>query len=37
MVFSELASRDAVLKGVAEFDSLGRDKFLEKYGFGKAR
>ncbi len=30
-------SRDAVLSAIAEFDSLGRDEFLAKYGFGRAR
>jgi hypothetical protein len=28
----ELTSRDAVLDAIAEFDQLGRDAFLEKYG-----
>lgn len=32
-----LLTRSAVLKAVAEFDNLGREKFLAKYGFGKAR
>ena len=27
----------AVLRAIEEFDQLGRDAFLEKYGFGKAR
>lgn len=35
--FRELSSRSAVLKAVAEFSVLGRDAFLDKYGFGKAR
>ena len=30
-------TREAVLKAVAEFDTLGRDAFLEHYGFGRAR
>ena len=30
-------TREAVLKAVAEFDTLGRDAFLERYGFGRAR
>ena len=30
-------STDDVLKAVAEFDRLGRDAFLERYGFGRAR
>lgn len=29
--------KDAVLKAIQEFDRIGRNKFLEKYGFGKAR
>jgi hypothetical protein len=32
----DLASRDAVLSALAEFDQLGRAAFLAKYGFGKA-
>jgi len=27
----------AVLSAIAEFDRLGRDTFLKKYGFGKSR
>lgn len=30
-------SRDSVNRAMREFDRLGRDAFLEKYGFGKAR
>jgi hypothetical protein len=30
-------TKDAVLKTVEEFDELGRDAFLVKYGFGKSR
>ncbi|MCD9591603.1 hypothetical protein [Streptomyces sp. 8ZJF_21] len=30
-------TRQAVLKAVAEYDELGRDAFLSKYGFGGAR
>ncbi|QJR35213.1 DUF3427 domain-containing protein [Gemmatimonas groenlandica] len=29
--------REAVLRAIAEFDSLGREAFLAKYGFGRAR
>jgi 5-methylcytosine-specific restriction protein A len=29
-------TREGVEKAIAEFDELGRDKFLQKYGFGKA-
>ena len=37
MPLSELTSRDAVVAAIAEFDSLGRGNFLEKYGFRPAR
>ena len=30
-------NRDAVLAAVAEFDSLGRETFLNRYGFKPAR
>ena len=30
-------SAGAVLQAIGEFDSLGRDAFLKKYGFGKSR
>lgn len=30
-------TRDSVLQSIEEFDRLGRDAFLEKYGFGRAR
>jgi 5-methylcytosine-specific restriction protein A len=30
-------TRDAVLEAVAEFDRVGRDKFLETAGFGRAK
>jgi hypothetical protein len=33
----DLTSRDAVLAAMEEFDSLGRDQFLQRYGFGRAR
>jgi len=36
MALSELTS-SSVLKAIEEFDQLGRDSFLKKYGFGKAR
>src|SRR5262245_58400755 len=29
--------RDAVLKAIAEFDDLGREHFIERYGFGPAQ
>jgi hypothetical protein len=34
---SELTSREAVLYALEEFDRIGRQAFLEKYGFGSAR
>jgi hypothetical protein len=37
MSFSAISSRSAVSAAIAEFDSLGRDAFLEKYGFGPAK
>jgi len=32
-----LTSRDAVLAAMAEFDELGREAFLERYGYGRAK
>ncbi len=37
MPLSDLSSRDAVLKAIEEFNQLGREAFLERYGFGPAR
>ena len=37
MNLSELTSVAAVEEALDEFDALGRDAFLEKYGYGKAR
>jgi hypothetical protein len=37
MALSELTSHDAVLAAIKEFDELGREAFLKKYGFGPAR
>ena len=37
MGLGDLTSRQAVLDAMAEFDRLGRDAFLDKYGFGRAR
>jgi putative restriction endonuclease len=34
---AELTDRDAVLRAMAEFDRLGRDRFLSIYGFKPAR
>lgn len=32
-----LTSREAVLRAMAEYDELGREEFLERYGFGHAK
>lgn len=37
MPHSKLTSREAVLKAIQEFDRLGREAFLAKYGFGKKK
>ena len=37
MSLALLTSRDAVLSAIREFDELGRERFLAKYGFGPAR
>jgi 5-methylcytosine-specific restriction protein A len=34
---ANLLTREAVLLAVAEYEAIGRDAFLVKYGFGKAR
>ena len=34
---ASLTDRDAVLKAMREYDGLGRDPFLERYGFGRAK
>ena len=36
MALRELSRRE-ILQAVAEYDRLGQDRFLEKYGFGAAR
>jgi len=36
MSLSEISSRPAILAAIAEYDLLGRDAFLEKYGFGRS-
>ena len=36
MALTELSRRE-ILQAVAEYDRLGQDRFLEKYGFAKAR
>ncbi|MFC1509177.1 EVE domain-containing protein [Candidatus Omnitrophota bacterium] len=37
MSLSELTDRQAILKAIEEFDELGRNNFLRKYGFRQAR
>jgi 5-methylcytosine-specific restriction protein B len=34
--WSDITERDAALKAIAEFDDLGREAFLSKYGFGRS-
>src|SRR5579872_3009960 len=34
---SDVTSREAVLAAMSEFDQIGREAFLSKYGFGPAR
>jgi putative restriction endonuclease len=37
MGLAQIKSRESILKAIQEFDRLGRDEFLSRYGFGKAR
>jgi hypothetical protein len=37
MGLSDLTDRSAVLQAIAEYDQLGRESFLARYGFGPAR
>jgi len=37
MTLAELTSLDAVREAMGEFDALGRDEFLRKYGFGRSQ
>jgi len=37
MNLSNLHTRETVIKAIREYDRLGREAFLSKYGFGKAR
>ena len=37
MTIADIKDRDPVLLAIAEFDRLGRKRFLEKYGFGPSR
>jgi hypothetical protein len=34
---TELTDRNAVIAAIEEYDRLGRDSFLERYGFGRSR
>ena len=37
MGLTELSDPKAILAAVAEFDEIGREEFLTKYGFGPSR
>lgn len=37
MTLSDLTSREAVLEAIREYEELGRDAFLTKYGFGESK
>ena len=37
MSLSEIRSRSSVLSAIAQYDEIGREAFLAKYGFGEAR
>lgn len=37
MALNNLTDQNAVRRAVSEFDALGRDQFLAKYGFGRSR
>ena len=37
MAFHDMKNRQSVLQAMEEFDRLGREEFLRKYGFGPAR
>jgi hypothetical protein len=37
MAISDITTREPILKAITEFDDLGRDAFLRKYGFREAR
>jgi 5-methylcytosine-specific restriction protein A len=37
MALSDLTNPDAIISALREFDALGRQRFLRKYGFGRAR
>ena len=37
MAVADIRNPESIRRAVAEFDELGRDAFLKKYGFGRAR
>lgn len=37
MGLKDITDADAVKQAIAQFDALGRDDFLKRYGFGRAR
>jgi 5-methylcytosine-specific restriction endonuclease McrA len=37
MAFKEITDRQAIIKAIEECDRLGRERFLEEYGFGQAK
>ena len=37
MGLADLTDRECVLRAVREFDDIGREAFLAKYGFGRSR
>ena len=37
MAIADIKKRKEILDAIAEYDQLGRDRFLEKYGFGPSR
>ena len=37
MALGDLSSRAAVLQALADYDRLGQEAFLQRYGFGRAR
>src|SRR5690349_11631379 len=37
MSLADLTSRTAILEAIREYDQIGQDAFLQKYGFGRSR
>ena len=37
MALGDLSDPAAVVEAISEFDQFGREEFLKKYGFGRAR